>query len=536
MRKATNLIIFFLVYIMFFLKALYVQADDGSGMSIFGAQHGAATSTALGEITGSETLKEQGRELYEIAYYNESQTPMRCPTTEQLRSKYETGCWSCLVIGNLTEAFLGAADNGMGVTKKAGLVVLWVGTGIWLVFWGLKNVSSFTQIQLGNILNELLKFLFKVMLAYWVIIYSNNVLSQYLITPIMSVGSTIGQMFWHGDTKSFTTDYNSETEETDTGGVKYTTYEEIAKEIESSISDSGYPSIFPKSVMDSMLGAIASITYEMSDIMVLGNSVMCYAGLENGGAINIKAFNVTLMSMPNFFIWISGCIIWCLGFLLIWAVGYYFLDISFKIGFAVLAFPIVMGLWPFNMTQGKLFIIISIIAKSAALFAFLALMTGFGLSLFGESATVGGLDALFEKLDSITLGTATEEMEEQVNNEINDAIYLFSPIFVTMVFALIYFYKLVQQTSSDLVNKFFPDNAFGDSSPMHSTATMMTDYTRKMVTSITGANLAKDIVANQAGIGIKKLMQGTGRAIRHPQQTARNIASKFKGKSSGNGK
>ena len=191
---------------------------------------------------------------------------------------------------------------------------------------------------------------------------------------------------------------------------------------------------------------------------------------------------------------------------------------------------------PGGLEEDGVHIIISIIAKSAALFAFLALMTGFGLSLFGESATVGGLDALFEKLDSITLGTATEEMEEQVNNEINDAIYLFSPIFVTMVFALIYFYKLVQQTSSDLVNKFFPDNTFGDSSPMHSTATMMTDYTRKMVTSITGANLAKDIVANQAGIGIKKLMQGTGRAIRHPQQTARNIASKFKSKSSGSGK
>ena len=739
-----------------------------------------------------------------------------CPTTEQLRAKYEAGCWSCLVMEKLTSAFLYAADKGLGITKKAGIVVLLVGSGIWILFWGLKNVSSFTQLQLGNIINELFKFLFKVMFAYWFIIYSNTAISKYFVSPMMGIGASISEGFWHGDIKNFTQNYiwddedisdedqknidaaldagnqNEQTNnssasdsadtlpepvendsyedtvqqfqksfvailqrylqeiqnscvdspyvsenspkcrQTDAEGKSCRDYancddrghrnyirglyqkagsqgeggystvaitaalEELNKEIggdianfqtgkvdsadglkvgsqyenaaivgenggdvdlssaikyanvgdivyikvngalantnnqasgyhttvyagggkligfnidnlyqnidelgndvsgkiirfseiirqrlkanpdaainrtalsskakESGISgrlnnyqggtySSFYPgkdsltpsvpdnitytgpeSIVPKSVMNSMLGAIRAITYKLSDIKVLGNSIMCYAGLENGGAINVKVLKgVTLISVPNGFIWISGAIIWCLGFLLVVAVSYYFLDISFKIGFAVLAFPIVMGLWPFNMTQGRLFIIISIIAKSAAFYAFLALVTSFGLSLFGESATLGGLDVLFDKMDQLASGSATEEMEEELNNEINNSVYLFSPIFVMMIFALIYFYKLVQQTSSDLVNKFFPDNAFGDSSPMHSTATMMTDYTRKMATSITGANLAKDIVANQAGIGVKKLMQGTGRAIAHPVQTARNIGSKFRGKKS----
>lgn len=738
----------------------------------------------------NEKLQQIQEEVAEV----ETEILQQCPTTSQLKAKYGAGCWSCLVMERLTSAFLYAAAKGLVVTKKAGLVVLWVGFAIWVVFWGLKNVSSFTEIQLGSILNDLLKFLFKVAIAYWFIFYSSTAISKYFITPLMSVGAIIGQQFWHEDIKQYTEDWDTITDEDtamlekelqtqtpeieskvpasnqDTSqktlteeekeydeevtkqneeifsettipnllvpglsggyitslfgcrpkpctgcsaahmgvdaavggsaacnpvlaagpgtiqykiqksGGKVTGYgyyaiidhgiidgnswktyyahmkmdsgdragtskkvrqgEKIgcvgntgvgtgahlhfgvyfsgkvnnksingfvdplslpAKKIcslskadcdgkhrkicESSliqenppksaaIQSGGWPAagkavglltsasdttsggdsafsaqnalvpqipdiivytgptnIMPKSVMNSILGAMRAITDETSNIMVLGDSIMCYSSVENGGA-----FNFFGTSMPNFIMWIGGAIIWFLGFLLVLALGYYFLDISFKIGFAVLAFPIVIGLWPFNMTQGKLFIIISVIAKSAAFFAFLALMTAFGLSLVGEATIVGGLDELFSKIDTIARSSSGETTDEALVQEINDAVYLFSPTFVTILFALIYFYKMVQKTSSDLVNKFFPDNAFGDSSPMHSAATMMTDYTRKMVTSITGANLAKDIVANQAGIGIKKLMQGTGRAIRHPQQTARNIASKFKGKSSGNGK
>lgn len=752
----------------------------------------------------------------------------RCPTSVQYRARYGAGCWSCLVIERLTSAFLHAADNGIRITQKAGLILLSLGTGIWLVLWALKNVSSFTEIQTGNILNDLIKFLFKVALAYWFIMYSQTAISKYFITPIMGIGATIGQSFWAPEIKDYTEnfvwedEYVSEEDQKNVeaalsaanqpGGaaeqvedpqaekveeianeppqqVQPDEYEETVQqfqkalitvlnkylsEIKNSCTDSPYVSsgspkcnqkgsnqcrhyagckdkghrayvrniysragsplgegaycmmsitaaleeineqvggdittfqtgkgfcldgikvgtqyensavvgtnggdvdlmqaikyanvgdivyirvsgsvagtvgsgsgyhatthmgggqlisfngdgiytspasfiknpvgkiirlsevirqrlkknpnakinkkalaaladgsglaqslvnyqggayaglqntdydaliikvpditytgptnIMPKSVMNSILGATRAITNTTAENMVLGNAIMCYSTLKDGGAWVFKLADTEIASSPNFIMWIEGAIIWCLGFMLTLAIAYYLVDISFKIGFAVLAIPLVMGLWPFGFTQGKLYMVLSIIAKSAATFAFLALTTYFGMELILESISLNGFNdpekGLYALMDGIAEKGGSEAEEELWREQINSTIYLFSPTFILMLFAIIYTFKLVQQTSSDLVNKFFPDKAFGDSSPMHSAATMITAWTKNMAMKMSGADLAKDIVANQAGVLAKKGVQKTGNAIRHPNRTLKGMAGAFKksGKDSG---
>ena len=767
----------------------------------------------------NETRRE--KRLKEDIVEFETKTLQQCPTTKQLKAKYNSGCWSCLVMEHITSAFLYAADKGLVVTQRAGLVLLWIGTAIWLAFWALKNISSFTELQIGNILNDLIKFLFKVAVAYWFIFYGCGAISQYFITPIMGLGATIGQQFWSEEVRDYTQDFVWEDEyisqedqenleaalsvanqpsgqsssadasatagadgssdtaaeslpsvvepdkyeetvqqfqkalvailqrylqeiqnscidspyvsssspkcrQTDGGGKRCRHYsscddrghrnyirqiykragsqgegaycmmtitaalEELNDQVGGDItnfqtgkgycldgikvgsqyensaivgtnggdvdlmsairyanvgdivyirvsgalagstgSGSGYhatthlgggrlisfngdgmynspasftsnpvgkivrfsevvrqrlkdnpnakidkqalaslasgakmpqslvnyqggsytgftsagttqydslipeipavkytgpTNIMPESVMNSILGAMRAINYKVSDIMVLGNSIMCYATVENGGAW--KIFGATV---PNGITWLSGFIILCLGFLLVFALAYYFLDISFKIGFAVLAFPIVMGLWPFKITGDKVILIISIIAKAAAFFAFLALTTSFGMALLNATLNQGGLDSLFNDLDIIAMGYSLEVSEEELNKEISDKIYLFSPLFVMLIFALFYFYNLVKSTSSDLVNKFFPDKAFGDSSPMHSTATMMTSFAHKM--AMKAPSLVGDIAANQLGVGAKKVLNFMGSSIVHPKRTAKGIASKFRKKS-----
>ena len=734
---------------------------------------------------------------------------MGCPTTAQYKARYTAGCWTCLVFEPLTSAFLWAADKGLAVTQSAGKMLLLMGSLLWLAFWALKNVSSFTELQIGNILNDLLKFCFKVALAYIFIVNSSTAIGQYFIKPIMGVGASIAQQLWDSKTKQYTQDfvwedeYISEEDQknveqaldatnqaggapldsdaadvevpeqvepdeyedtvqqfqkalvgqlqeqlktlqnsckekpyvsdgdpkcrqiTDENGTQCRHYascedkghreavrqiysdagsqlgegaycmmaitaalENINKEVGGDItnfqtgkghcldgikvgaeyensavvgksgsdvdltsamsyanvgdiiyikvsgrvagqtgSGSGYhavvyagngklisfngdgiyssPSAFgsnpvgkivrtsevvrarlkangdaginkakldeladkanitqtlvnykggtytglvgvnydalvvdipeqipysgptnimPESIMNSILGAIRAITNETSGIMILGNIMTCYA--TEGGRWNLEMFGAELLSAPNIFIWIAGAIIWCMGFMLVVAIGYYLVDISFKIGFAVLAFPIVMGLWPFNVTQGKLFTVISIIAKAAALFAFMAITVNFGMLLLGQAVASGGFDELYAKIDLLAQG-ASDDQEDELKEYINNAFSLFSASFVMIMFTLIYFFKLVQKTSSDLVNKFFPDNAFGDSSPMHSGATMMTSYAKKLAMKASGADLAKDIVAHQAGQLVKKGLQKTGGAlaypVAHPMKTARGI-------------
>lgn len=771
---------------------------------------------AIGKVTNEALQRAQAAATYtkeeekvekaqeDIAEVKDS-ILQRCPTTEQYKARYGAGCWSCLVMERLTSSFLHAADKGLHITQKAGMVLLWLGTAIWLVLWALKNVSSFTQLQLGNILNDLFKFLFKVAFAYWFIVYSPTAISKYFITPIMGLGATIGQSFWASEIKDYTEDfvwedeYVSEEDQKNVeaalsaanqpGGVQEETapenaedakkaeeianeppqqvqpdeYEETVqqfqkalisvlqkylKEIQNSCTDSPYISnsnpkctqqgtnkcrhyagckdkghrsyvrkiysragsplgegaycmmsitaaleeineqvggdittfqtgkgfcldgikvgaqyensavvganggdvdlmeaikyanvgdivyirvsgsvagtvgsgsgyhatthmgggrlisfngdgiytspasfiknpvgkiirvsevirqrlkknpnakinkkalaslaegaglaqslvnyqggtytgltntdynalivsipevtytgptnIMPKSVMNSILGATRAITNTTANNMVLGNAIMCYSTIKDGGAWVFKLKGIEFGSAPNFIMWIEGAIIWSLGFMLTLAVAYYFLDISFKIGFAVLAIPLVMGLWPFGFTQGKLYIAISIIAKSAATFAFLAITTYFGMGLINESVSLsnmGGEDGLYQKLDKIA-SRASEADEEELREQINAMIYLFSPTFILLLFAIIYAFKLVQQTSSDLVNKFFPDKAFGDSSPMHSAATMMTSWTKNMAMKMSGADLAKDIIANQTGVLAKNMVKGAGK-------------------------
>ncbi len=717
----------------------------------------------------------------------------RCPTIAQYRARYGAGCWSCLVLEKLISAFLHAAQKGLHITQEAGVILLIIGSGLWFVFWALKNVSSFTEIQLGNILNDLLKFIFKVMFAYWFIMSGPTAINKYLITPIMSVGAVIAQNFWapeireyvegwdtitdedtaalqkelQKDTSQISTDIpaedsmsreltaeekaydeeiSSQNEEifgqmdipnllipgvsggyvtslfgcrprpcdgcskthkgidavatgkpcspilaAGPGTIRYQvqrkesgkvsgygyyaiidhgqisgntwkTYyahmtmgsggaegtsrqvkqgEKIGcmgntgvgtgahlhfgvyfmgkvnnksingyvdplslpagkictiedsncdgrnrKICDSSLitqnppkgqtiqtggwpaagqaiglltsasdysSSSGYEGdggalildipevkytgptdIMPKSVMNSLLGAMRVITDTVSEIKVMGNMIICFSDIEGGGKWHFKIVG-TDVYIINLIMWVEGAIIWCLGFMLVMAVAYYFLDISFKIGFAVLAIPLVMGLWPFGMTKDKLFIAISIIAKSSAMFAFMALTTYFGIELLNSALNLGGFegeDGLYAAFDQIVdrrIETGSDEMEE-LAGILNEKLSLFSGSFILLAFAVIYTYKLVQKTSSDLVNKFFPDKAFGDSSPMHSGATMMTDLAKKIAGS--GPALARDIVTHQAGKlvkgGITKTVKGTANAVFHPVKSARAVRDKVK--------
>ncbi len=756
-----------------------------------------ATENRLSEVYEMTQETKKQEKLEKLAKKIETKVLQACPTSEQLRARYQAGCWSCLVVERLTSAFLHAANKGLIVTQKAGVGILLVGFLIWAAFWGLKNVSSFTEVQTGNILNDLFKMLFKVALAYIVISEGVNVISKFFITPIMSVGALMGQEFWDEEIKAYTEDWDTITDAdtemleqelkketpqietplsdsaetgdsglteeekeydaaatkqneavfsqteipnllipglvggqitslfgcrpspcngcskthsgidaavgskapcnpvvaagpgtitykvqrkngsgpvtgygyyaiidhgtisgntwktyyahmkmssggaagtsrkvkqgekigcigntgvgtgahlhfgvyfsgkvnnkkiegfvdplslpakkictidksqcdgkgrkicsssivqqnppqnqpiknggwpaagqavslmtsandtTSVGGSGATDFDSLVVDIPQDIKYTGPVNIMPKSVMNSLLGAIRAVTDKLSDIQVLGNIMMCYSSMENGGAINIQPFGISIMHITNFFTWIEGAIVWCLGFMLVLSISYYLLDISFKIGFSVLAFPLVMGLWPFKITESKLYMIISIIAKSAALFAFLTLVTLFGMQILDEALIGGGMDEIFRKFDTLATGAIGYD-EDQLRDEIDENMHLFSTAFLLTLFALLYFFKLVQKTSSDFVDKFFPDKAFGSASPMHSTATMMTSFAKNMVAA--APKFVGDVVANQTGRLVKGGLQRTAHAISHPKQAAQSIAARFKGGKSGGGK
>ena len=704
-----------------------------------------------------------------------------CPTIDLIKAKYQAGCWSCLIVERLSSAFMTAASKAYSLSQKAGLILLGIGTALWLAFWGLRNVSSLTQLEPGNILNELIKFGFKVALAYTFIVLGLRMVSTYFITPIMGVGAKIAEAYWDKKFEPYLEDYSWETQ-VDIGGLSeeeqkklkeqhaanvelankeraaqsldmaklqlasmdeeerqknldainnaarkvsisgvpqfviypttgaissefgrreysgckmhagldisarvgtpvvaafdgtigragwenpnnrnqgygmrlyiqhpgnwQTVYAHLSSivvksgdpvrkgniiaytgdtgrsggphlhfeirtpenrpvdpvgiadgevnavdyvgtrnecdnpyggkqnrgqvspnitpiplsgdyvygsEADSSGSGTNYSSlvlsipainytgptdIMPKSVMNSILGATKAIGDITSENMVLGDAIMCYATLENGGAWHPFGYTFT-----NFWMWFEGAFIWCTGMLLTLAVAYYLLDISFKIGFAVVALPIVVGLWPFDITKDKFSVCVSIIAKSAAIFAFLAMTTTFTVQLTnavysyddGDAAVETdpnapkGLAKLYEVYDRATMADvgATKLTEAQQDADMayaSSKLAIFSTTFVLILFAFLYSFKLVKATVPELVNKFFPDKAFGDQQPMHHWATAASKWVKDQAMKPVG--WARDAALYQGG---RLAKNAVGKTVGGVAGSVRSLAGKGKG-------
>ncbi len=676
-----------------------------------------------------------------------------CPLMEEMELKYTSNCYTCLVVEKLISSFMTAAGKAFSVTQTAAIKLLILGTVLWMMLFGLKYLSSLTSVEPANMLDTLLKFLFKVMVASIAIKMGIGVITSYIINPIMGFGADIAQGFWHKDIEEqiemYSWDYDEAAvdveekegwEKLEQTPIPPETPEELAKKstqteeqaklleeqqkLDNSLVDADIPkflipgtntghltsppgcrvpprtkngsgstshmgldigtsgiqggvvyamapgiisytsgsstgnmasirtidkngnvwthrylhmqnrvnsdfvpklngrkvsagqqigyightgkstgahlhidikfsgtfngkkfndvyvdplrlsqnvfyvlnkgrcdgtyvdtfpagfvrgqnvpakgwpvpggkvvdlsstyvgtsapgmsgtygvgftamptldikyrgptNILSKSVIENLLTATKIITDKTALTMILGNGLICTATTVDVWKNFGKTFKCIFWfitgdcsvigdMMSNLWMWIVGAVIWAMGFLLTMAVGYYLLDICFKIAFAVIALPIMIALWPFNLTKSQLSSCVSIIIKSSATFAFLAITTSYAVELV-NAAFVDGKAAFYEALD---------------NNDkefINEYLSLFGLKFYIMLFCFIYGYKLIGGTVKRFVDKYFGDSIFGSAAPMHSMATAATKYVKDK--AVAPARLATDIVTHQAG-------------------------------------
>lgn len=255
--------------------------------------------------------------------------------------------------------------------------------------------------------------------------------------------------------------------------------------------------IIPDTVLSSIYNTTRQISDSVSLVMVLGHALTCNAVHANKQRVTI--LGVQLFSYPNLPVWFCGAIIYFIGFMLTLSVTFYLVDIAFKLGFAVIALPIGVALWPFPPTKSKLTVIISIILKNAAVFAFLAITVSYALNLIGEAG--GGLEDIFKRIDRNETDTITEDFS------------LASTNFLIVLFALVYGMKLIGSTIEDYVDQFFPDKAFGGgqkASPMHGSMTQAMDFAKKKAVAPAAA-WAGDVAKTQMGratVATGKLLTG----------------------------
>lgn len=397
--------------------------------------------------------------------------PKECDI-DGMRKQYQSKCYSCVIIKTLLETFLNACSKAYDITSEAGVKLLVLGALVWMAFFVMKNVSSLSNIEPGAMMNTLTVFLFKVMVAYILITSGLGVLIKYTINPLLTAGADFGIAFM-----SVTSDISGAPELNANYAVTVPTI---------SASDGGAATeIVSSDVMNRIMFFAQNLDKNVSTNLVIGHAMTCWS--MNGGA-----WDFSLFKMVNLWLWFCGALIWFVGFMLTLGIGYYLLDISFKLGFAIMALPVVIGLWPFNVTKGKVTAVISIMLKAAGTFVFLALTTTYALAMI--NVALRDVPTLFAKIEA---GDAIW---------ISNTFDLTGPYFLIILFVYLYSMKLISSTVSDYVDKFFKDSVFGGADPMHGKLTQMTDFAKQQAMRPVkwAGGKASDAVKKQATEGAAK--------------------------------
>lgn len=272
--------------------------------------------------------------------------------------------------------------------------------------------------------------------------------------------------------------------------------------------------IIPDEVLINLYNATRSISNSISLVSSLGDSLMCHAVHTDKQRLPI--LGITLVEYPNIPVWICGAIIYFFGFMFLLSITFYVVDISFKLGFAIILMPIGVALWPFEKTKDKIVILISIFLKSAAILAFLSITVAYTVNMLSKAL--------------VNLKDIFEAIGQNDTDYIQEAFSLDAGTFLLIVAALAYGMKLIGSTIPDYVNKFFPDKAFGGASPMHHLSTQAMDFAKKKVVAPV-ATYVGNVAETQVGKGVvavgkfvrgdyhQDIVKNIGRAVRNPRQT-----------------
>lgn len=374
-----------------------------------------------------------------------------------MRKKYQSSCYSCIIIKTLITTFMDACAKVQDITTEAGTIILQIALMLWLTFFVLKQLSGFTNIEPGNMINTLFITLFKCLVAYVFITSGVSAFTTYIIEPLMDAGASYGIGLMKGSPAHL--ELTPQTTVTTKG-----------------------TSIVSANLINNIMGFTESLDRTVSTNLIIGHAVTCHSFHAGMWQWHIPYLDVTI-AIPNIWLWLCGAAVWFCGFMLTLGIGYYMLDISFKLGFAIIAFPVVAALWPFDITKDKFQKCVSIVLKSAATFAMLAMTASYALELV--SSAFRGTDEFLAKVEAGDAEWVSETFD------------ITGPCFILIVFAYLYSLKLISSTISDYVDRFFPDGVMGNQTPMHHQLTRITDMAKQK--AMKPVSYAADVVTHQTG-------------------------------------
>jgi len=427
---------------------------------------------------GQKTTKhiytdETGQKFIETIVENNARSNAGYCKIDQLKKDYMENCYSCTIVASLINTFMTVASKTAPLAAAAGVKLLVIGMFLWLAFFVLKQISALVVPEPMDILNNLLKFFLKCVVAYTFITSGLGLMTKLFVNPVLSFGADYGISVIDAVMPKTAADVDDK------------------KDIEN--YDKVSAGLIDQRVFDKIMTLSKRADSAVSLNLVVANALTCHAG--HAGAIQIAKDITDLVGLefyfPNFWLWICGAAMWVMGLMLVIGINFYLLDISFKIGFGLLALPITLALWPFDKFQNKFTECFKIIVNAAGTFLFLGITVGVSLVLI--NAGLGGTDDLLNAIAS--------DNKEYVAQQFS---FAGARVFI-VAFVFLYSHKLISATVSKMTNKFF-GAVTGNINHMHGMAAGTADYLGKKAKEAVGGKLGN--VAGKVGKGIDKAVSG----------------------------
>lgn len=118
-----------------------------------------------------------------------------CLEKQIKESTDDAGCWSCGIVFSLMQGLTSAAETLYNsITSISEQILIYCGA-IWIAVYLLKALGSFAAQTPGKVLDGLFVFMFKWALAYVAVTSGISTVSDFIVTPLLDIGYTIGQSF-----------------------------------------------------------------------------------------------------------------------------------------------------------------------------------------------------------------------------------------------------------------------------------------------------------------------------------------------------
>lgn len=465
-------------------QGLTEMANDGNSVTKFVANYVAKPLLKAGQVVLNGAT-------YAVEAVNNvvlGQSNAEC-NQGRMDAIYKSGCYPCKVIKTLISSFMNGVKFLQDVSVRAGTRILLIGFLLWIAFYIMQQVSSFKDIEPRDMVNNLLIMAFKVLGAYYVIQLGFQIFVDFIVVPFLGWGIDFGTYLLTATTSATGLDISG-----NQVGTEY-------------LMTNSSGNILPAHLLNNLMTYVGAVDGTTTNHMKLGHMIICHSTHQG-------AWNIGIL-IPNVWIWLCGAFIWFFGFMMTLSILYYLVDMSFKLGFALVALPIVTGLWPFNITRGKFSACIKIILEAAGIFIFLAMTSAVGLVLVnsaigaGQAIEAGGAtpEAILQQMENNTgINELYASIEAGDNEKISDTFMLWGSCFILIVFAYLYALKIIGSTMKDYVSVFFNGGLGG--SPMHHMLTQATDMVKQK--AVAAGKYAKDVVKHQSKLGLQGMASKFG--------------------------